>query len=77
MNNRASDSWLTNWERIRLRGMWRFVLYRGLLMFGVTTGIMAHLTEIYFYEIPFDLSRLLKRILFMGLFFGLTICAMN
>jgi len=40
---------LARWERNKRRGMWHFVVFRGLLGFGLTMGIIGIIFE--------DLSR--------------------
>ena len=63
---------LARWERIRQRGIWRFVLLRGVLGWGLTMGIIGIIFErVSWKDEAFPWYFILGLFLFAGFLWGL------
>jgi len=65
-----SKNWIDNWGRVRQQGVWRFILVRGLLAFGLTFGALSFVIDYFLSSQPFDIIKFCARVIVGGLVFG-------
>lgn len=67
----TNDQWVSEWARIRERGMWRFVVLRGNLAFGLMLAAGSYVVNTFILHKPWDPLALLVAVVIGGSFFDI------
>jgi len=67
---KSAETWLEGWGRIREKGVWRFIFWRGLLAFGLPFATLISILDFVVDDRPFEIRGFLIRLLVGGSVFG-------
>jgi hypothetical protein len=68
--SRNAEHWFERWSRTREQGVWRFVVVRGLLAFGLPFAALTSLLDFYLDDRTFHVGLFAMRAVVGGLTFG-------
>jgi hypothetical protein len=77
MMTNNTEKWRGNWSRTREQGVWRYIVLKGLVLFGLIFSAISYILESYLLGRSFEPISFVLRTLIASLIVGSLMWAWN